>query len=155
MSQMNRRDFMVAAGAVVVAMSLPVLQPEALAAPTMPDKPVDVGELKSYDTDKITETFSKRPNYLYIVRRDGKLYACLSVCTHKYRPLTVQDNEFYCPTHKAEFSLDGKVTKGPAKESLPRYKISVDDKGHVIVDCSKQFAEKEWDNAESYITIKT
>jgi nitrite reductase/ring-hydroxylating ferredoxin subunit len=156
MSEMNRRDFLVAAGVAAVAtLSLPVLQGTAMAAaaPTMPDKPFDVGELKSFDKDGVTETFAKKPNYVYIVRKDGKLYACLSMCTHKYAALTVKDNEFYCPKHKSEFSFEGTVTAGPAKTSLPRYGISKDDKGHVIVDCSKEFSESKWDDKDSFIKV--
>jgi Rieske Fe-S protein len=66
----------------------------------------------------------------------------------------VKKDEFYCPAHKSEFSYEGTVTAGPAKSSLPRYKISVDDKGHVIVDCSKEFSESKWDDTDSFVTIK-
>jgi len=156
MSELNRREFMLATGVAAVSlMSLPVLQSTVQAAgPTMPDKPVDVGLLTSFDKDGVTQTFAKKPSYIFIVRQDGKLYACLSQCTHKYRPLTVRDTEFYCPAHKSEFSFQGTVTHGPAQTSLPRYAISVDDNGHVIVDCSKEFSEKKWDDPASFVTIK-
>jgi cytochrome b6-f complex iron-sulfur subunit len=157
MPEMNRRDFLLATGVAAAAvLSLPVLQgtAAAAAAPTMPDKPVDVGPLKDYDKDGVTEKFAKKPNFLYIVRKDGKLFACLSLCTHKYHAMTVKDDEFYCPAHKSEFSLQGTVTAGPAKQSLPRYAISTDDKGHVIVDCTKEFPESKWDDSASFITIK-
>jgi nitrite reductase/ring-hydroxylating ferredoxin subunit len=156
MSEMNRRSFLLATGVAAVSlMSLPVLQNSAMAAaPTMPDKPVDVGALKDFDKDGVTQTFAKKPNYIFIVRKDGKLYACLSMCTHKYRPLTVKADEFYCPAHKSEFSFEGTVTGGPAKSSLPRYAISTDANGHVIVDCSKEFSEAKWDDPASFIAIK-
>jgi cytochrome b6-f complex iron-sulfur subunit len=156
MSEMNRRNFLLATGVAAVGLlSLPVLQSSAeAAAPTMPDKPVDVGALKDFDKDGVTDTFAKKPNYIFVVRKDGKLYACLSMCTHKYRPLTVKTDEFFCPAHKSEFSFEGTVTHGPATDSLPRYAISVDDKGHVIVDCSKEFREAKWDDAASFVVIK-
>jgi nitrite reductase/ring-hydroxylating ferredoxin subunit len=156
MSEMNRRDFLVATGVAAAAvLSLPVLQNTAQAAPapTMPDKPVDCGDLKDFDKDGVTDKFAKKPNYFFIVRKDGKLYACLSLCTHKYAPLTVKSDEFYCPKHKSEFTYEGTVTAGPAKTSLPRYAISKDDKGHVIVDCSKEFSESKWDDAASFIKV--
>ena len=108
MSEMNRRDFLVATGVAAFAvLSLPVLQSVALAdgAPTLPDKPVDAGELKSFDKDKVYDSFAKKPNYFFLVRKDGKLYACSAVCTHKYVALTVKKDEFYCPKHKSEFSF--------------------------------------------------
>ena len=154
-SHMNRRDFLLATGVAAAAvLSLPVLQNSArAAAPTMPDKPVDVGLLKDFDKDGVTQTFAKKPNFIFIVRKDGKLYACLSQCTHKYRPLTVKSDEFFCPAHKSEFSFEGTVTNGPAKNSLPRDAISTDDKGHVIVDCSKEFSESKWDDTASFIKV--
>lgn len=155
MPVMNRRDFLFATGTAVAVMSLPVLQPSAFAAaPTMPDKPVDVGELKSFDKDAVTDTFAKKPNFIFIVRKDNKLYACLSQCTHKYHALTVKKDEFYCSAHKSEFSFEGTVTHGPAQNSLPRYAISTDANGHVIVDCTKEFSETKWDDPASFITIK-
>jgi nitrite reductase/ring-hydroxylating ferredoxin subunit len=152
---MNRRDFLVASGVAAAAvLSLPVLQNSARAdAPKMPDKPVDCGALKDFDKDGVTDTFAKKPNYFFIVRKDGKLYACSSVCTHKYAALTVKSDEFYCPKHKSEFSYEGTVTAGPAKSSLPRYAISTDDKGHVIVDGTKEFSESKWDDTASFIKI--
>ena len=155
MSEMNRRDFLLATGVAAVAvLSLPVLQDSAMAAaPAMPDKPVDVGALKDYDKDGVTEKFAKKPSYIYIVRKDGKLYACLSLCTHKYAAMTVKKDEFYCPKHKSEFSLEGTVTAGPAKMSLPRYAISTNEKGHVMVDCSKEFSESKWDDTGSFIKV--
>jgi nitrite reductase/ring-hydroxylating ferredoxin subunit len=157
MAELNRRDFLLATGVAAVSLiSLPVLQSTASAAkpPVMPDKPVDAGLLSSYDKDGVTQKFAKKPNYFFLVRQNGKLYACLSMCTHKYRPLTVKETEFYCPAHKSEFSFDGTVTDGPAQSSLPRYAISVDADGHVIVDCSKEFSEAKWDDPASFIAIK-
>jgi nitrite reductase/ring-hydroxylating ferredoxin subunit len=157
MSEMNRRDFLLATGVAAVSlMSLPVLQPAVLGAapPKMPDKPVDAGLLTDYSKDGVTQTFAIKPNYIFLVRGDGKLYACLSMCTHKYAPLTVKADEFYCPRHKSEFTFKGTVTHGPADDSLPRYAISVDDKGHVMVDCTKEFSESKWDDPASFVVIK-
>ena len=155
MPEMNRRDFLLATGVAAVAcLSLPVLQPAAFAAaPTMPDKPVDVGALKDFDKDGVTDTFAKKPNYFYLVRKDGKLYACSAVCTHKYAALTVKSDEFYCPKHKSEFSYEGTVTAGPAKSSLPRYAISLGADGKITVDMTKTFEEKKWDDAASFVEV--
>jgi cytochrome b6-f complex iron-sulfur subunit len=157
MSELNRRDFLLATGVMAVSLiSLPVLQSVAEAAkpPLMPDKPVDAGLLSSFDKDGVTQKFAKKPNFFFVVRNGGKLYACLSMCTHKYRPLTVKSDEFYCPAHNSEFSYDGTVTNGPAENSLPRYAISVNAGGHVIVDCTQGFSEAHWDDPASFIAIK-
>jgi nitrite reductase/ring-hydroxylating ferredoxin subunit len=157
MSEMNRRSFLVAAGVAAAAViSLPVLQ--ANADPAGPgdaksDKPIDVGELKSYDTDKVTTTWAKTPGHFFVIRDGGHLYACTSLCTHKNRPLTVKSDELYCPAHKSSFTFEGTVTGGPAKRSLPRYAISVDADGHVWVDLSKHFTEKQWDDTASFVKV--
>ncbi len=160
MSEMNRRGFLVAAGVAAAAViSLPVLQARAEPGDrgggntAKPDKPVDVGTLKSYDKEKVTETWAKKPGRFFVIRRDGKLYACSSLCTHKNRPITVKNDELFCPSHKSHFTFEGTVTGGPAKSSLPRYGISVDEKGHVLVDCSKEFSETKWDDADSFVKI--
>jgi hypothetical protein len=49
--------------------------------------------------------------------------------------------------------LHGTATKGPAKGSLSRYAISVNDAGKIMVDRSKSFAEKEWGDPGSFITV--
>lgn len=84
MSELNRREFILATGVAAVSlMSLPVLQSTALAAPTsMPTTPVDVGLLSSFDKDGVTQTFAKKPNYLYIVRQDGsflRAFQCVRI----------------------------------------------------------------------------
>ena len=142
--------------AAVSLMSLPVLQSSAMAAgpPTMPDKPVDVGLLTDFSKDGVNKKFAPKPNYFFLVRKGGKLYACSSICTHRYAALTVKEDEFFCPRHKSEFSFDGTVTNGPAQDSLARYGISVDGDGHVIVDCSKEFNESKWDDAASFVVVK-
>ena len=49
-------------------------------------------------------------------------------------------------------TIQGTSTKGPAKGSLYRYAIKVDDKGNLIVDRDKQFEEKQWDDPASFVT---
>lgn len=148
----NRRQFLTAAAAAAAVVSLPVLQARA-DAPAKPDKPVDCGELTKFAKDGVTSTFAKKPNNFFLIREEGKLYACSSLCTHKNYPLTVKDDELYCSKHKSEFTLAGIVTAGPAKRSLPRYGIKADEKGRVVVDMSKEYSEKDWDDAASFIAV--
>ena len=91
MPEMNRRSFLVAAGVAAAAViSLPVLQAQAdpdgpgPGGPggAKPDKPIDVGELKSFDTDKVTDTWAKKPGHFFVIRHEGKLYASTALCTH-------------------------------------------------------------------------
>ena len=55
---------------------------------------------------------------------------------------------FTAPSTRANSAFEGTATAGPALKSgsLPRYGISKDDKGHVMVDCTKEFSESKWDD---------
>ena len=66
-------------------------------------------------------------------------------------PLGAEGSTIVCENHGSTFSLDGAVTKGPARRSLPRYAMRKDDKGNVIVDTSKSFNEDKWQDAEAFI----
>jgi Rieske Fe-S protein len=153
--EMNRREFV---AATAVACALTCLGEEIVgAAPpaAAPTEPFDAGPLASFDSDKITDTFAAEHRVL-LVRADGKLFAPSASCTHKNckSPLKVKEGGLACSCHGSKFSAAGIVTKGPAKTSLTHYGISVDDKGHVIVDPSKQFGEREWEKAGSFVEIK-
>ena len=101
------------------------------------------------------DRFAPKPNMVLVVRANGRLYAMTSRCTHRNCALKLDNQStIYCPCHKSRFSHDGIVEKGPAKSSLVRYAISTDEKGHVVVDRSKQFTEKEWDSPGSFIEVK-
>ena|ERR1019366_1794670 len=159
MSHMSRRDFLMTAAATAAVISLPVLQGYADDAPPAPATkpvggPIDVGALSSFDKDGITDTWAKTKK-LFVIRQDGKLYAVTSLCTHRGFPLISRGQDLYCTKHKSDFSPEGTVTTGPAKRSLPRFAISVDDKKHVIVDTSKKFKEVEWTDPASFIDLKS
>src|SRR2546423_14792957 len=81
-----------------------------------------------------------------LVRKDGKIDAPNATCTHKNCALKNRNNEIACGCHGSKFSLMGVPTKGPAKVSLYRYGITLNDKGRLIIDKSKQFDEKHWDD---------
>jgi cytochrome b6-f complex iron-sulfur subunit len=159
MNPMSRRNFLMTAAATAAVISLPVLQgygDEAPSAPTTKPAggPVDVGALSSFDKDGITDTWAKT-NKLFVIRQDGKLYAVTSICTHRGFQLISHGQDLYCPKHKSDFSMEGTVIDGPAKRSLPRFAISVDDQKHVIVNTSKKFKEVEWSDPASFIDLKS
>ncbi|CAN5565657.1 hypothetical protein BH09PLA1_BH09PLA1_26700 [soil metagenome] len=168
MSEVNRREFVVLGASVAAGCACAFCCAEVLAGPdekaaTRPaTRPtggggsagkVDIGRLSDYSADGITEKFM-RPNKFAVVRADGRLFACSARCTHKFSPLRVRDGHFACPSHGSEFSVQGTVTHGPAKESLVRYAISRSAAGKLIVDTSKSFREKDWDKLEAFIELK-
>ena len=58
---------------------------------------------------------------------DGTYKALSAKCTHLGCTLAFeQDREMlYCNCHGSEFSIDGKVLKGPAAQPLSRYLVSI------------------------------
>jgi Rieske Fe-S protein len=73
-----------------------------------------------------------------MVTHEGKIYAPTATCSHKNAVVMLKERPRRAglPAHGSKYSVQGTVTKGPAKVSLYRYGISVDDKGNIIVDRS-------------------
>jgi nitrite reductase/ring-hydroxylating ferredoxin subunit len=159
MSELNRRQFVAFAASAAACACCATCgiagaaeKPgSAPASAAMAKTPVDVGPKTDFATDGITDKFAKSHRVL-IVRHEGKIYAPTATCTHKNSALKLKDGELVCPSHGSKYSVQGTPTKGPAKGSLFRYGISVDDKGHIIVNRAKQFAEKQWDDEGASIT---
>jgi Rieske Fe-S protein len=153
MSSLNRREFVVvAASAAACACAMCGGAEDALAAPRAGAK-VDVGTLADYPADVVSDKFLKAPAKLLVVRSGERLYAMNGTCTHKSCLVKLKDGAIKCPCHGSQFSEHGTVTAGPAKASLFRYKIAQDEKGRLIVDKSKQFGERQWDDPASYVKV--
>ena len=82
---------------------------------------------------------------LYVIRNsDGSFYALSSICTHlgcmtRYIPESAQ---LACPCHGSRFSLDGKVTGGPAPRPLRHLKMTL-ERGTLVVDASQEVSAGE------------
>jgi len=115
---------------------------------------LDVGTKADYPKDgSINDKLAKpKETRVIVVRNEGKIYAMTSTCTHKNCAVKAKDADIVCPCHGSKYSLHGTPTKGPAKGSLFRYGISVNDKGRIMVDKSKQFPEKQWDDPAASIS---
>ena len=116
--------------------------------------PVKVGTLKSLTKEGLDDRFLK--NGFFLVRSKDRVYALSAFCTHrtdvKLEGKTGSE-KIICPRHKAQFALSGTVTRGPAKRSLARFSITVDDKGEVTVDTSKTITPDHSDEAPAFVKI--
>jgi len=153
MSDLNRRQFVVAAVGAVCAGCLCDAESFAAEAPAgKSSKPIDVGTKEDYPKDGTVNDKFTMSDRILVIRNEGKIYALNSTCPHRSKTVKKGKDDLVCPSHGSHFSLYGTVTKGPAKSSMTRYAISLNDKGHLIVDKSKQFEEKHWDDEGASIT---
>ena len=118
--------------------------------------PVDVGRPEDLK-EGITERWSA--DGFFVVRRGDRVFAVSSTCTHKKVRLVVSGKggdanaSLKCPRHGSGFDAEGHVTKAPARKPLPRYAVQLNDDGHLVVDRSRQFGERDWDEAEASVRI--
>jgi cytochrome b6-f complex iron-sulfur subunit len=74
---------------------------------------------------------------VYVVRaKEGYFFALSATCTHlgcitNWKP---DDGIIACPCHGSKFNREGVVIGGPAPKPLPRFEISLDDQGSLVVD---------------------
>ena len=133
MTYSTRRTFVnVTAATALAAIGLP----RKLGASEVPAGVMDAGSLSSFSEDDAYDKY--RQQGFFVVRRERKLFALSSVCTHKGCKLRVKDDlSFICKCHGSTFDKDGHVTKGPAKRDLPRLAVRLDEAGHVLVDLNQ------------------
>jgi len=112
-----------------------------------------VGTLADYAKDGVFDKHLKTDKVI-VVRNSDKVYAMSSRCTHKGTTVGMKDGKIRCPAHGSVFSEQGTPTGGPAKSALTRFGISLNDKGHLIVDRSKQFSEQQWDDPAAFVNAK-
>jgi Rieske Fe-S protein len=139
---LNRREFVALSSAVLTGCDRGQKTDRAKntdAAPTthVATQPADAGLVTSFDKDDVYDAF--RDQGFFVIRRDKKLFVLSSICTHKGCKVRVSDDlTFFCKCHHSEFDKDGNVTKGPAKRSLPRLEVMVDERQHVLVNLPQE-----------------
>ena len=74
---------------------------------------------------------------MFVARDAGGLYALSANCTHRGTAVVDRGSYFYCPSHGAEFNLNGGIISGPVSQPLPHYAMCVLPTGDVAVDKSK------------------
>jgi nitrite reductase/ring-hydroxylating ferredoxin subunit len=117
--------------------------PEDRAPPAKPAKS-DLGPVADFGADGVVDKFARDKQFL-VFRKGDTLHASSSLCTHKRCILKKSPDAtiLKCPCHQSDFDLDGIPMGGPAKTSLIRYGITIEN-GRVFVDTTKSFDEKDW-----------
>jgi nitrite reductase/ring-hydroxylating ferredoxin subunit len=117
--------------------------------------PVDIGPLKDYAKDGISDKFADK-NF-FVVRHKGRLFTFTSTCPHKGNFLLLDSknpNRIVCSGHDSAFNPEGIPGGGPVKRGLPRFEVSLSDKGHVLVNRNVEFLQKDWNDKRSYVAVK-
>jgi nitrite reductase/ring-hydroxylating ferredoxin subunit len=135
--QLARREMLVlagaSAGALVAVVALPGCQPPTGSPPT---GPVSAGNVSGLAVGSLHVMSN------VIVARDAAgVYAMSAVCTHAGCLLddgagTIAAG-LSCGCHGSAFDGNGAVTRGPARQALQHYAVSVGTDGSVVVDGSQ------------------
>ena len=129
--KISRREFLIVSGAVVANGCQTTRERGHTERRRLPQV-VNAGPVADYAADGVYAGF--REQGFFIIRRDGKLFALSSVCTHKRCLLNPEpDRSFSCPCHGSAFDPDGHVTEGPARRDLPVLATSIDENRELLV----------------------
>lgn len=137
--RLTRRTFVTqAASAACACAACPLLAAAAHGDVRSPAQEVDIGPLTDFTQDAVVGRWARSHGF-FLVIRGGRVSAVSSTCTHRKVRLVAGkggDAAFKCPRHGSTFDTAGRVTKSPARKSLPRFGIRVNDAGRVLVDRS-------------------
>lgn len=95
-----------------------------------------IGLPEYYPPGSVTVNKEQR---VFIVRaKAGYFYALSAVCTHLgcIANWKAEEGIVACPCHGSKFDKEGNVIAGPAPRALPRFAMSLDDQGTLVVDKS-------------------
>ncbi len=145
-NELSRRQIILMS-ALAAAAFIPI--GKALGAVGTESSVVDAGPLADYAKDGVFDQSASHG--FFVIRKDGKIFAQSSVCTHRRGRLTPTPDGFFCKAHNSTFAADGKVTRPPAKADLVRYAVRKDDKNHLIVDTSKRIEHAQFDAPDAHV----
>ncbi len=84
--------------------------------------------------DKTGGSVKVNDELMLIRKSESEFIAVRTVCTHKGCDVELEGTKFVCPCHGSEYTLEGKVTEGPAEKDLKTFETMFDsDKGTVTI----------------------
>ena len=135
----TRRYFLeaIAGGAIGIAATGSVVLTAQFLSPNVlrePPSKFKVGSVEEFPVGSIT--LNKEQKVFIVRAKEGYFYAVSAVCTHlgcivNWKP---EEGLIACPCHGSKFDREGKVMEGPAPQPLPRFSLTIDDQGQLIVD---------------------
>lgn len=142
--KLSRRDFIkrsavgvIAGGAILSTMNVEAFAKTAAANKAVFRKSGDDLVVKLADNTALGKTGGsvKVNDEIMLIRKsETEFLAVKTICTHKGCDVELEGDKFVCPCHGSEFTMDGKVTQGPAKTNLKTFETIFDsDKGTVTI----------------------
>ena len=111
--------------------------------PTPPTRPApnafDAGPRTDYAPGTATRFRNKR---VIVIHDELGVMAVSAVCTHQACLVKVAERSLACACHGSEFTMDGEVLVGPAKEPLPHFAVTTYE-GRIHVDPSRRVPKSE------------
>ncbi len=81
-------------------------------------------------------TLDPKQNVFVVRAKEGYFYTLSATCTHLGCIVNWKSEEgiIACPCHGSKFNVQGEVIGGPAPRPLPRFSISIDEQGVLVVN---------------------
>lgn len=119
----------VAAGSAVLTAQF--LSPNVLREPPLKFK---AGPTENFPPESVT--LNKEQKVFIVRAKEGYFSAVSAVCTHLGCITNWKSEEgiIACPCHGSRFDKEGNVLEGPAPRPLPRFAMTLDEQGQLVVD---------------------
>lgn len=119
------------AAAGSMALTAQFLSPNVLREPSLKFK---AGSTENFPPDSVT--LNKEQKVFIVRAKEGYFYTVSAVCTHLGCIANWKSEEgvIVCPCHGSKFGNEGNVLEGPAPRPLPRFAMTLDEQGQLVVD---------------------
>jgi len=92
----------------------------------------------------------------WLVRTSQGFYALQAVCPHLgCQPhWQTQQQHFFCPCHGSRFSEQGELQQGPARRSLARFQIFLNQQQQIVINLEQtyQAEQGEWSESGAFLS---